>query len=260
MALAPTIRPWITQGGHDVRSALRVIGRGNFEAVQLDVTLSGLRARELDQRARKDINALLVRQSLRLAGLDLFIPRKDFLASDCVDRAMSVAVSTLELAGDLGHIPVSLPLPVESLSSDVKAALVAAAEGYGVTLAIHAEDQLEALEVWLKEVNQPCLGAALDPASVIAAGDDPVATAQKLGEHLRVGRLSDEQAEGRLRCPVGQGELNLQEYRMTLDLATGRGTGGAGGGPVVLDLRGLENPIAAATTAQLAWEEASFSV
>jgi hypothetical protein len=89
--------------------------------------------------------------------------------------------------------------------------------------------------------------------------------AQKLGRRLAVARLSDvthaaEDAEGDdarvgggTRCGIGEGDLDVVAYRIALDLATGRA------GPVVLDLRGLVNPLASARAAGERWEKAAFT-
>lgn len=250
LTLAPTIRPWVTQGQLPVKQALTQLAGFKFHAVQLDSTLSGIRPRELDQRSRKDLLAVLTRSSMRLAGLDCFIPRKDFMSTDLVDRAMGAALSTIEMAADLGRVPVSLALPVSDVSDDVKSALLTAADTQGVSLAIHAEDQMEALIDWITTVNQPVLGLSMDPASLIASDEDPVTLAQQHGDRLTVGRLCDYRKDANLRCAVGDGSLDVMSYRLMLDMAKARR------GPVVLDLRGLEYPQQAAVDGAQAWEDA----
>ena len=72
------------------------------------------------------------------------------------------------------------------------------------------------------------------------------------GKRLAVARLSDVTG-GALRCAVGEGELELAAYRVAVDLAPSRA------GPVVLDLRGVEDPIKAARAAAAAWDNAAFA-
>ena len=57
-----------------------------------------------------------------------------------------------------------------------------------------------------------------------------------------------------VRCVPGRGELDLTMYRVSLDLAANRA------GPVVLDLRGLNNPLRAAAQARELWESAGVSL
>lgn len=269
LTLAPTAGPIVRQLGLPLVKVLDQLVKLGFAAVQLDATLSGIRPRDLSPVARRDLAGTCNRRGLRLAGLDLFIPRKDFLDGSKVDRAMNAALAGIELAADLGRVPLSLPVPVSKLDSATLAALVEAADGRGVALAVHAEDQLQALNEWINKVDLPCLGVALDPAAILArskAAEDVVnANAQK----LFVARLSDftitgggdddddDQNRSRpnatgLRCAIGQGELNLLAYRIALDLATARR------GPVVLDLRNMENVIQAAEAGKTAWDDAAF--
>lgn len=260
MSLAPTIRQLVQQAGRPVRDVLVGVARMGFTAVQLDATLSGLRPRELDQRARKDLQALFTRQGMRIAGIDAFIPRSHFLGPTQVDRAMTAAVGAIQLAADLGRVPVSLPLPVKDLQADAKSALVDAADGHGVCLAVHAEDQLEALGEWVADVDLPALKMALDPAALLARGEDPLSVAQSLGSKLAVGRLcdlqsgSDDEKGIGVRCALGEGDLAVDQYRIAMDLCSSRV------GPVVLDLRGLTQPGAAAQAAAAVWARATFEV
>lgn len=260
LTLAPTIGPLLPSGGGTVRGALDKLSAAEFHSVQLSAAIPGIRPRDLDKRARRDLIAMLTRQSFRLAGLDLFIPRAHFLDTAQVDRAAGAVVAAIELAADLGRVPLSVALPMVGLSDDVKHALVQAADGHGVCLAVHAEDQSKELLDWLAAVDLPALGAAIDPAVMLAAGADPVALAQRLGPRLRVARLSDAVSgsdlaseTGSSRCVLGKGELDVIPYRVALDLAQGRL------GPVVLELRGLPQPISAAAEANRQWSNAAFT-
>ena len=133
------VRPIVEQSGRSLKNALTKLVKSGFTSVQLDATLSGIRPRELNVRARKDLSALLTRNSMSLAGIDLFIPVAHFTDPQQVDRAMGAALATIELAADLGRVPVSTALPVGELTDDVKSALVEAADGHNVRLAIHAD-------------------------------------------------------------------------------------------------------------------------
>lgn len=277
LSLAPMLTPIMQQGrgGGTVRAAMERLAADGFQAVQLDATLRGIRPRELDRQGRRELLGAVRRRNLRIAGLDLFIPRRHYLDPDHVERAMAATLAGIELAADLGRVPVSLTLPVRRLPAELATTIVESADGHSVRLAVHAEDQLEALQRWVEQVDLPALGAAVDPAALLARGYDPSQVAQRFGKHLAGARLSDvalgsvdeSELEGReeadptlvrrgsesVRCVVGQGELDLLAYRVSLDLATGRA------GPVVLDVRGLSEPLHAATAAQRAWDDAAVS-
>lgn len=266
LKLAPTIRPLVRQAGGTVRDALGRLSASGFAAVQLDAAIPGIRPRDLDRRARQDLLAMLGRSSIALAGLDLFIPRRHFILGEHLDRAISATLAAIELAADLGKVPLSLALPVKSLADSTRKTLVEAAEGRGVRLAIHAEDQLEALEAWVNALDLWSLGVAIDPAALLARAADPAAAVHRIGKRLAVARLDDVAMTGAepgaeggdesfagVRSFVGEGDLDLDAYRVAVDLAPGRT------GPVVLDLRGIENPLAGAVAAKAAWEHAAFS-
>jgi sugar phosphate isomerase/epimerase len=258
--LAPTIRPVARQAGNSVHQAVDHLADAGFPAVQLDAAFSGIRPRDLDHRARRDLSSLLVRRDMRLAGIDLFIPRRHFTDPQQQDRALSAVIAAITLAADLGKVPVSIALPIKDVADDIRQSLVGAADSHGVCLAVHAEDQLEALDRWVQAVDLPALGMAIDPAALIARGLDPAAITQRYARSIAVGRLSDLQAgsdetserPAGLRCSVGEGDLAIPAYRVSLDLCPSRR------GPVVLDLRGMEEPMTAARQARDAWDSAAF--
>lgn len=255
LELAPTIASVVQQERRGVARALDDFVALGFVSAQLDATLPGIRPRELDRTARRELAAAFARRGVQLAGLDLSLPRQHYLESGRLDRAVSATVAGIKLAADLGKVPLNIALPVEQLGDDILAAMVEAADGHSVRLAVHAEDQLQALGHWVRDVDLPALGAAIDPAALIANGLDPVAVVHELADHLTIARLSDCRRNAELRrCVVGHGELDVATYRVALDLATGRT------GPVVLDLLGLDDPITAATAAKTEWDRAAFVV
>lgn len=254
LVLAPAIGPFLPLAGGKVSSAVELLGGVGFAAIQLDVTLPGIRPRELSQRARRDLKALFVRRDQRIAGLDLFVPRKHYQESQRVDRAMAATLAAIELAADLGRLPLSLALPVAQMDADLRATLVEAADRHDVILAVHAEDQIEAALSWAEEVDLPVLGLAIDPAAVLIGLGDPGKLVHRIGRQLRIGRLSDATAtgaEGISRCPVGQGELDVMAYRLALHLAGRRSE------MVVLDVRALADVMSAVVAAQSIWDAAA---
>ena len=260
LTLAPAVRPLVKASGKPLAAAVADIAAAGFTAVQLDAALPGLRPRDLDQRARKDLLALLTRRSLRLAGLDLFIPRAHFLDPKHLDRATSAVTAAIGLAADLGRVPLSVPLPIEDLDEAAASAIIEAADGHAVPLAVHAEDRVRKLIDWLDATDLPTAGAAIDPAALFAHGVDPVTLAHRIGKRLTVARLSDARQahqdtpdHGITRCPVGRGDLDVAAYRVALDLITSRP------GPVVLDLAGLTAPAEAAAQAAACWDQSAFA-
>ena len=248
VTLAPTVGP-VVRGGLSFQAAVERLAEMGFDAVQLDGMLRGLRPRELDRGARRDLAAMLARRGVRAGGIDLFIPRWHFTDAAEADRAVAATLACIELAGDLGRVPVCLALPVHELDAEheVTRAIAEAADGRGVALAVHAEDRLVELAAWVDAVGVPGVGAGLDPAAVLAAGGDPVAAAHALGERLLVPRLSDavRDADDRdatlrgERRAVGEGGLDVLGYRVAVSLS-GRVRS------MVLDLRGLDDPLAGA--------------
>src|SRR5690606_35381914 len=107
MPLAPTLA---ALPGEPRRSIDRLHELG-FRFIQLSATHPGLRPRELDQSARRDLLATLRRRERSPAGVDLWIPPEHFADAAQVDRAVAAAIAAIELAADLGRVPLSLALP-----------------------------------------------------------------------------------------------------------------------------------------------------
>jgi len=250
LSLAPTAGVLVRQNGMNLRTAVRSLAAAGFTSVQLDAALSGIRPRELNRRARKDLLAMVHREGVSLAGLDLPIPPDHFNDPVHVDRAVTAVTGAIELAADLGRLPLSITLPTAQLDDDILSALAQCADAHDVALSVHDEADVPALQSWIEQVDLPCVGAAIDPAIALAQKIDPAAWVLQLGRHLRVARLSDWSLPD--RQIVGQGDLRVSEYRIAMDLAASRR------GPVVLDLRGMANPLDAARRSAKAWEDAGF--
>ncbi|RMH25999.1 MAG: hypothetical protein D6693_07965 [Planctomycetota bacterium] len=214
--------------------------RAGFRGVALDASAPGVRPRELGAGARRDLAALLKRQETRLAGLDLFIPPADFVSPSRQDRAIAALTGALELAGDLtrlgaGAACVTAELP-ESLDPATRSALAEAARSTGARLA-EARVPLPAPE------EDGAVIPAVDPASLILTGIDPVEALAGLPVGLAALRVSD--AAGGRRVELGAGALDVAAYRSLAVLG--------GAGHVVADLRGLADAHAAARAALGAW-------
>jgi len=253
LRLAPSLGP-LVRGGLSIRRAMRQLHRLGFTALALDLSLPGLRPRELGRYDRRELVASCRREGLEIAGAELFIPRSHYLESEHLDRALAATGEAITMAADLGRVPLSVALPVDAWPAETGDGLLEAADRASAPLAVHAEDQLEALEAWLARAGIPGAGAGLDPASLITAGEDPPPVAARLGASLLTARLSDtrrvrDPAEAP-RCVPGTGALELAGWRIACDLAPARV------GPVLLDLRHLDPPLRAAAEAARAWEAA----
>ncbi|MCC6676815.1 MAG: hypothetical protein IT436_06700 [Phycisphaerales bacterium] len=202
--------------------------------IQLDAALPGIRPRDLDRSARRDLAALLRRLELGLSGLDLWIPPAHFADPARADRAITALVQAVELAGDLtplaatpgGRPTVSVSLPT-NLAEDVRQQLISAAGLRGVAIADHS---------WPARAGaDPAspIGIGVDPAAVILAGLDPAREVGTLASAPASARLCDLSPAGRV--PPGEGSLDELSYTVALEVKGYRG-------PLVLDLRGLPRP------------------
>ena len=253
LRLAPTLSPLVRATGRPPRQVLATIGEQGFKAVQLDATLPGLRPRELDTTARRDLLATATRSGLSIAGLDFFIPAEHYNDPEHTDRAAHAAAQACSLAGDLGRVTVSLNLPAGKADAALVQSIIDSASRHGVSLALHDEADVDRLQAWLAEHAPPHVGVGLDPAAMLIRDLDPIAAAQSLDSVLCVARLSDAskgQADGG-RQVVGAGSLPVMPYRVSIDLAPRRT------GPVVLDLRGLATPMSAMQRAKAVWDNAA---
>jgi sugar phosphate isomerase/epimerase len=229
--------PWST----GPRAAIDWVAATGYRSIQLDATMAGLRPRELDRSARRDVASILRRLGLCLSGLDLWIPQHHFL--DQTARAVSAVESTIELAADWrtaagnGSPVLSLTFPAD-LEAAVRHQLAAFADKHGVPIADHAvQDELP------KPV-EAAIGAGVDPALIIKAGKDVLRTVARIRGGPLSARLSD--WNGFRRVVSGKGRLDLLAYSAALSVAGYRRA-------VVVDLRDLDDPTQAAAESLKAW-------
>lgn len=195
-------------------------------AIVLDATAKGLRPRELDRTARRDLGATLRRNELHFAGIDFFLPPEHLVNAALVDRAMSAITQAMELTAELasltsGHALVRTCLHANS-NDEILESLGRASERSGVVLADHR---------WPPGAGTPAqVGIGIDPALVLAAGSEPGAELLKLPGPVVAARLSD--WSGVTRVGVGDGRLDQNAYLVSL-MAKGYH------GELVLDLRGV---------------------
>lgn len=227
-------------GASGARDALATLASRAVRCVQLDTAARGVRGRELDRSARRDLAGVLRRLGLSLSGLDLWIPKEHFVEGATIDRAVAGVADAIDLASDLASLAggsdpvlVSLTLP-EDVSDDVLNTLTQRASERRVTLADHH---------WPARDDER-VSVGLDPAAILGAGADPVEAAQKLGPRVASARLSDLASDGRVA--VGAGRLDVDAYIASL-LAPGYE------GWFVLDLRSVRNQAKALADALERW-------
>jgi sugar phosphate isomerase/epimerase len=204
-----------------------VASRG-FRWIQLDAALAGIRPRELDRSARRDLAALLKRTGLSLSGVDLWIPPPHFASAAHADRAAEAVLNACTLVAELARLTdassrvVAVELPDAALPG-IEESLAAGALREGVAIADHR---------WPREARGSggAIGAGIDPASLIAAGADPAMEVARLAQPPIQARLSDLSGAGRV--VAGAGRLDLAAYEAAL-LTRGLAT------PLVVDVRGL---------------------
>jgi sugar phosphate isomerase/epimerase len=197
-----------------------------FRAVQLDAAGAGLRPRELDRSARRDLAAILRRSCLVFTGLDLWIPPEHLRNPAKSERALEAILGAAELAADLVRHQAGPALPSVSLvfpgdaPPDIARAVASAAARAGVRIADHA----------IEPSGQEGFHRGVDPAALLQANQDPGAVAARAGLALASARFSDASLAGRVK--PGAGRLDVTAYLASLSVAGYTR-------PLVLDARGV---------------------
>lgn len=237
-----------TPTGAEARAVIEWIAAQGARAIQLNAAAVGLRARELDRSARRDIAAMLRRLGMSCSGLDLFIPPEHFVSTGTADRATESVLSTIELAAELSSLAgsagdgaravVCVLIPRET-SSEVVRAINQRAELHGVHVANHAYPIAEHV------AEHAGIRVGLDCAVVLTSGDDPVRFAASLGPSLAALRVTDATSLG-TRVVPGRGRLDLNMLGATLAVANR-------GAISILDVRGLNSAQTAVRETLSAW-------
>lgn len=243
----------------DPRQGLAVAGKLSLRGVQVASGQPGTRPRDLDRSGRRDLLAAARRHELEICGVDGWLPPEAMLDPSTADRAVSEMLAVIELAGDLGGVPVSIRLPADG-ADEIVNALAAAASRLGVMLLDHAvpprgrgalptegqappsgiimpgavEPGIEAMRIGGDSASIEGVGIGIDPPAWLVAGLDVLE-----GAAAGVGgvRLADLTADG-MRIPAGDPDGRIDPAAL---LAVAR-TGGFEGLPVI-DARRWNDPL-----------------
>lgn len=237
-------------GVREPRNAIRAASATGYRAVQLDISMPGLRPRDLDRSGRRDLAAALRRLDLHLSGVDLWIPPAHFIDPANAERALSAVDQAIAHVAELSTLVGSGPLAAsagrtvctnfpKALPPDALTHLSAAAAKHGVQLADHTWPSAHA-------TIDGAIAQGFDPASLLSASLDPISTISTATTAIAAARLTDSSELGRVIPGSRQGRLDLEAYAASLLV---RGYSGC----VVVDTRGLVDPDRGAREAIVAW-------
>ncbi|MCI0675246.1 MAG: hypothetical protein L0Y42_05645 [Phycisphaerales bacterium] len=213
--LAPTLAP-LLDGDTPPRAAFDRLRLMEFRSVQLSATHPGLRPRELDKSARRDLLATLRRNDLDPSGIDLWIPSADFDDAKKADRALSAVLNAIELAVDMRAGSGGQPLTISLLlptNPNAAQSIVDHAQHYGVRLADHSIPALQ----------RDGVGVGIDPVAWLLEGTKPDEAVTAASSRLLSARLSDVLPTG-MRGPLsdrapGVGKLDALAYKVALSVS-----------------------------------------
>lgn len=253
--LGLTLAPLAT----DPREGLRLIAGSGLPGVQVSAGQAGTRPRDLDGSGRRDLIVAVRRLELEVVGVDAWLDPATLLDPERVDAAVSASLEAIQLAHDLGRVPVSTRLPEEGAESAIEA-MLARASRLGVRLVDHGvpprgrevralENDREAGGLVLPDPVetsvQPSnpvgsqaiegLGIGIDPPAWLVGGLDCIDAAARGASAVRLADLS---RDG-MRIPVGDPDGRIDGLTLVV---TAR-TGGFEGMPVI-DARRWPDPIA----------------
>lgn len=242
----------------DPRTGLQVIAGLGVPGVQISAGQAGTRPRDLDGSGRRDLFVAVRRLELEVVGVDAWLDPATLLDPERVDAAVSATLEAIQLAHDLGRVPVSTRLPEDGGESAIEA-MLARASRLGIRLVDHgvpprgrdvrALDAGRAsgglllpdpVETSVRPSEPPRsqvidgLGIGIDPPAWLVGGLDCIDAAARGASAVRLADLS---RDG-MRIPVGDPDGRIDGFT----LVGAARTGGFEGMPVI-DARRWPDPV-----------------
>lgn len=254
----PPVAATLSPLAAEPRQGLEMAARLGVRGVQVSAGQPGTRPRDLDRSGRRDLLVATRRRELAIVGVDAWIRAEDLLDRTTVDAAVDRLLDAIDLAGDLGPVPVATRFPNEGGEEAIRAVL-ASAERVGVQVVDHAvpprgravksesaspsaggglivPGSLEIVETVEPAPGEAFdgLGFGIDPPAWLVAGLDLLDAA---GRRIDALRLADLTRDG-MRIPPGDADGRVDPASL---LAIAR-TGGFEGVPII-DARRWTNPV-----------------
>jgi len=204
-----------------------------FRGAALDGASPETRPREMDRSARRGVAATLRRLQLDFAGFEMWIPPEHFLDAARSDRALAALRAALQASAEIAELAGGSPVVSVILPGDASAELLDELDREGARVGAVLADHAWPAPKHARET----VRRGLDPAAVLATGDDPAMAAAAAGDRLAVARLSDLDASGRVA--PGEGRLSIDAYIASILTVGGPRT-------LTLDLRGVRRQAQAA--------------
>jgi len=240
----------------DPRKGLQAIRRLGIPGVQVSAGQKGTRPEDLGQSGRRDLVVSARRLELKITGVDAWLDPDCLSDSARVDDAVSALLGAIDLADDLGRVPVSTRFPGVGDEGVIEAVL-AAASRVGVQLIDHGVPPRGVAVMALNAQNpsglivpgetdesvsaaQPPVGSSIeglgigiDPPAWLVAGLDCLDAAARGISALRLADLS---RDG-MRVPIGDADGRLDGEGLLMTARTARFEGFP-----VIDARRWINP------------------
>ncbi|MCH2162304.1 MAG: hypothetical protein MK085_10580, partial [Phycisphaerales bacterium] len=193
----------------DPRAGLQVARELGCRGIHVSAAAAGTRPGDLDDSARRDLMAAARRHELEIVGIDAWARVEDLLDPSRVDAAIAATMAAINLAADMGRVPVSIRLPEsgDPVAEEAVKAIAAAGDRLGVPVLDHSAPIVE------RPVG---MQVGIDPPTWYAAGLDPMDGLSEGSGRLGSIRLADLSPEG-MRVPPGgsEGRLDLVAFILT---------------------------------------------
>jgi sugar phosphate isomerase/epimerase len=213
LSLALTGLP-IPDARERITSAAEAAARAEIPALHLDATLPGIRPRELDRSARRDLLAIVKRHNVSLTGCDLFIPPTHFTSPQHQQRAADAVRQAIGLAAELRSLGAAAAMVCIETAASPSTEPTLDAAALLIDLAAHARDHGVTLCDCTSDSSP--LARGLDLAAVLARNEDPAAAI--LTQKPVCLRLAD--WNGRARVPFGDGRADATAIAAATSVAT----------------------------------------